>query len=111
MEYTIMYGIPVTDPEVIALLQDAEIVKHMLKHEGREPGFWEVSEAVKKDNPKCNFEWYRSAGKQVHIFGRLYSGMGQNETRSEFETSVVNAIKKVFKFDAEPDTVVVENDY
>jgi hypothetical protein len=109
MAYKVMYGISVTDPEVQTLLKDVDIAKYMLQNDFKEPGFWNIAEAVKKEYPDFSFEWYNSAGAQTYIFGRKYQGQGMDETRKQFEDSVKQTIPKIFHFEAEPDIIVLED--
>ena len=92
----ILYGCILSEEEAMNLVSDDKKAKFALEHD-YPMGLWEVTEEFKMDKFYINI--FNTAGKKAMIFGRTYDSFDEDETKREFENSVKNKIKELFKFD------------
>lgn len=105
-----VYGCALSEEEIIDTVSEDVKAKFALEH-GFPMGSWAAVENIKERNKEFVLVSYDTAGKRAFIFGRAYESMKQDETKKEFETSVIQQIRKIFDKDLPTSFIKVYEDY
>jgi len=93
-----VFGCFFSEDEILSKYGPDDRAKHLLD-KGYDISLWGVIDEFKVRYPEFCIDTISTAGKQIVAFGREYHTMGQDETRSQFEGSVVSTLKELFDFD------------
>lgn len=91
----IVFGCVVSEDELMGLVGDDTRAKFLLER-GSPMNVWSVVSIYEKQHPNLIWKNHSSAGKRAYVIGREYESMGMDETRGEFESSVIDEVREIF---------------